>query len=110
MKDNLSEDEVRIETQSLQQQETEKKLLGSLVKKRGHRIWCLNLQNGLIAELGSEDYKKYITFDGIKRTEIVIKDQHLYDFALNKKNAIKVFARRLQNYNPSEILQQHANS
>jgi hypothetical protein len=109
MKDNLSEDEIRIETQSLQQQETEKKFLGSLVKKRGHKIWMLNLENGLISELGDEDYKKYVTFDGVKKTEIIIKGNHLYNFALNKKNAFKVFSRMLANVDPNSILT-HANS
>lgn len=110
MKDNLSEDEIRIETQSLQQQETEKKFLGSLVKKRGHKIWMLNLENGLISELGDEDYKKYVTFEGIKKTEIIIKGNHLYNFALNKKNAFKVFSRMLANVDPNSILRQESAS
>ena len=69
----------------------------------------LNLENGLISELGDEDYKKYVTFEGIKKTEIIIKNNRLYDFALNKKNALKVFARRLANVDPNSILT-HANS
>ncbi len=72
----------------------ESKFLGSVSPSKGHRIFQLNTETGEVTEAHVEG--KLIELpDGRKeiRKQIFVRDKYLYISALNKRNAIKRFAR-----------------
>ena len=81
----------------------ETKFLGSVSPNKGHKIYQLDTETGEISEAHVEG--KIIELpDGRKeiRKQIFVRDKFLYVSALNKRNAIKRFARMakmLDNHN-----------
>jgi len=81
----------------------ETKFLGSVSPSKGHRIYQLDTETGEISEAHVEG--KVIELpDGRKeiRKQIFVRDKFLYVSALNKRNAVKRFARMakmLDNHN-----------
>jgi hypothetical protein len=81
----------------------ENKFLGSVSPSKGHRIYQLDTETGEISEAHVEG--KIIELpDGRKeiRKQIFVRDKFLYVSALNKRNAVKRFARManmLDNHN-----------
>lgn len=72
----------------------ETKFLGSVSPNKGHRIYQLDTETGEISEAHVEG--KIIELpDGRKeiRKQIFVRDKFLYVSALNKRNAVKRFAR-----------------
>lgn len=72
----------------------ETKFLGSVSPNKGHRIYQLDTDTGEISEAHVEG--KLIELpDGRKeiRKQIFVRDKFLYVSALNKRNAVKRFAR-----------------
>ena len=72
----------------------ETKFLGSVSPSKGHRIYQLDTETGEISEAHVEG--KLIELpDGRKeiRKQIFVRDKFLYVSALNKRNAVKRFAR-----------------
>lgn len=72
----------------------ETKFLGSVSPNKGHRIYQLDTETGEISEAHVEG--KVIELpDGRKeiRKQIFVRDKFLYVSALNKRNAVKRFAR-----------------
>lgn len=87
----------------MEKKEPETKFLGSVSPNRGHRLFQLNTETGEVTEAHVEG--KFIEMpDGRKevRKQVFIREKYLYISALNKKNAIKRFARMadmIDNYN-----------
>lgn len=80
--------------EELKNTEPKSNFLGSVTPNRGHRLYQLNTETGEVTEAHVEG--KVIELpDGRKeiRKQIFIRDKYLYVSALNKKNAIKRFAR-----------------
>lgn len=81
----------------------ETKFLGSVSPNKGHKIYQLDTETGEISEAHVEG--KVIELpDGRKeiRKQIFVRDKFLYVSALNKRNAVKRFARMakmLDNHN-----------
>lgn len=81
----------------------ETKFLGSVSPNKGHKIYQLDTETGEISEAHVEG--KIIELpDGRKeiRKQIFVRDKFLYVSALNKRNAVKRFARMarmLDNHN-----------
>lgn len=78
----------------------ESNFLGSISPKKGHRLFQLNTETGEVTEAHVEG--KLIEMpDGRKeiRKQVFIREKYLYISALNKKNAIKRFARMAQMIN-----------
>jgi hypothetical protein len=78
----------------------ESNFLGSISPKKGHRLFQLNTETGEVTEAHVEG--KLIEMpDGRKeiRKQVFIREKFLYISALNKKNAIKRFARMAQMIN-----------
>ena len=74
---------------------TEKKLINSLPLKKGQKVWELNFKTGKIQ---LAEVKWSILLNGAKRGEVIVKDYHIYQVAINLKNANKKFqtaARRM---------------
>ena len=72
----------------------ETKFLGSVSPSKGHRIYQMDTETGEISEAHVEG--KLIELpDGRKgiRKQIFVRDKFLYVSALNKRNAVKRFAR-----------------
>lgn len=72
----------------------ETKFLGSVSPNKGHKIYQLDTETGEISEAHVEG--KIIELpDGRKeiRKQIFVRDKFLYVSALNKRNAVKRFAR-----------------
>ncbi len=84
----------------MEKKEPETKLLGSISPKKGHRLFQLDNETGEVTEAHVEG--KLIEMpNGRKeiRKQVFIRDKFLYISALNKKNAIKRFARMAQMIN-----------
>lgn len=78
----------------------ESNFLGSISPKKGHRLFQLDTETGEVTEAHVEG--KLIEMpDGRKeiRKQVFIREKFLYISALNKKNAIKRFARMAQMIN-----------
>lgn len=84
----------------MEKKEPETKLLGSISPKKGHRLFQLDTETGEVTEAHVEG-KLVEMPDGRKeiRKQVFIRDKFLYISALNKKNAIKRFARMAQMIN-----------
>jgi len=78
----------------------ESNFLGSISPNKGHRLFQLNTETGEVTEAHVEG-KLVEMPDGRKeiRKQVFIRDKYLYISALNKKNAIKRFARMAQMIN-----------
>lgn len=78
----------------------ESNFLGSISPKKGHRLFQLDTETGEVTEAHVEG-KLIETPDGRKeiRKQVFIREKFLYISALNKKNAIKRFARMAQMIN-----------
>ncbi len=78
----------------------ESKFLGSVSPNKGHRLFQLNTETGEVTEAHVEG-KLVEMPDGRKeiRKQVFIREKFLYISALNKKNAIKRFARMAQMIN-----------
>jgi Uma2 family endonuclease len=78
----------------------ESNFLGSISPKKGHRLFQLNTETGEVTEAHVEG-KLVEMPDGRKeiRKQVFIREKYLYISALNKKNAIKRFARMAQMIN-----------
>jgi hypothetical protein len=70
---------------------TEKKLISSLPLKKGQKVWELNFKTGKIQ---LAEVKWDLLFSGAKKGEVIIKDLHIYDVAINLKNANKKFQKK----------------
>ena len=84
----------------MENKEPEAKLLGSISPNKGHRLFQLDTETGEVTEAHVEG-KLVEMPDGRKeiRKQVFIRDKFLYISALNKKNAIKRFARMAQMIN-----------
>jgi hypothetical protein len=84
----------------MEKKEPETKLLGSISPNKGHRLFQLDTETGEVTEAHVEG-KLVEMPDGRKeiRKQVFIRDKFLYISALNKKNAIKRFARMAQMIN-----------
>jgi hypothetical protein len=84
----------------MEKKEPETKLLGSVSPSKGHRLFQLDTETGEVTEAHVEG-KLVEMPDGRKeiRKQVFIRDKFLYISALNKKNAIKRFARMAQMIN-----------
>ena len=74
--------------------------LGSISPNKGHRLFQLNTETGEVTEAHVEG--KIVEMpNGRKeiRKQVFIREKFLYISALNKKNAIKRFARMAQMIN-----------
>ena len=78
----------------------ESNFLGSISPKKGHRLFQLNTETGEVTEAHVEG-KLVEMPNGRKeiRKQVFIREKFLYISALNKKNAIKRFARMAQMIN-----------
>lgn len=79
---------------------SEKKFIGSVVPKRGHKCFEYNLKTGEVLEAEFESKDAFFPVEGEKeingRKTIVRKEGCAYVTALNKKNAIKKVERILK--------------
>jgi len=71
--------------------------LGSVNPSRGHRLYQLDTETGEISEAQIEGRIALLP-DGRQelRKQVFIRDKFLYVSALNKKNAVKRFARMVK--------------
>jgi hypothetical protein len=83
--------DTRIELSVKQQKQIEHQLIGQIVPKEGHRIWEVNKETLEVkeAEFSNITYKMF----GDNKKEIIVKDGFAYIAALNKKNALKQYAK-----------------
>jgi hypothetical protein len=73
------------------------KFVGSVTPSRGHRVYQLDTETGEITEAHVEG--KLIELPNGRneiRKQIFIRDKFLYVSALNKRNAVKRFARMVK--------------
>jgi hypothetical protein len=73
------------------------KFVGSVTPSRGHRVYQLDTETGEITEAHVEG--KIIELPNGRseiRKQIFIRDKFLYVSALNKRNAVKRFARMVK--------------
>ena len=73
----------------------ELKQIGSMRRIPGHKNWKINLTNLRVSELDSDDFERFVHLDGKATTKIIIKENHLYCQALNRKNAYRRFGKML---------------
>jgi hypothetical protein len=81
----------------MEKKEPETKLLGSVSPNKGHRIFQLDTETGEVTEAHVEARIVDLP-NGRKeiRKQVYVRDKFLYISALNKKNAIKRFARMVE--------------
>lgn len=73
------------------------KFVGSVTPSRGHRVYQLDTETGEITEAHVEG--KIVELPNGRteiRKQIFIRDKFLYVSALNKRNAVKRFARMVK--------------
>jgi len=93
--DLLSDPKDKTET-AVHQNIKKKQLITSQRRIPGLKLWRFNLSTGIIQEVGSDEYTSVITMDGQKGRELIVKDNHFYAQALNKKNSIRRFSNFLR--------------
>lgn len=69
----------------------EKKMIATLVICRGHKFYQLNKVTQEITEAEFDDVIVDIKKPEAVKKQLIIKPEHLYTSALNKKNALKHF-------------------
>jgi hypothetical protein len=81
----------KLEISIKQKKQVEKKLIGDIIPHNGHKIYKINKETLEIEEA------KYINttynISGENKKEIIVIDGFEYVSALNKKNALKLFAK-----------------
>lgn len=104
MKLDNFKDEIAI-VNSISDEEEEVKALVymfSIIPKKGQKCYKMDLASGEVSQLDSTDYKEDIIYIGnLKetpkiKTKVIIKENHIYITAINKKNAVKKFKKILQ--------------
>lgn len=112
--ENKNQDKVVIEEQQHVKKLTQ---IDQLIVKPGHKAWQLNLETGVISEAEFKEgefvpqEQKYlyghkglpIKVGGYVKKNLVVKKEHLYCGALNKKTAKKTFIKNF-NVNPHAII------
>lgn len=83
-----------IEVAVPEEQKTQVKYLGSIIPKRGHRIWEVNTTDNsvLLAEFVTQNVDLGKVMDGSQprvSKKILVKQDCVYVSALNKQNALK---------------------
>jgi len=83
--------DTRIEVSVKQQKQIEHQLIGQIIPREGHRIWEVNKETLEVqeAKFSKATYKMF----GDNKKEIIVKDGFAYIAAINKKNALKQYAK-----------------
>jgi predicted nuclease with TOPRIM domain len=81
----------QLEISIKQKKQIEKKLVGDIIPHNGHKIWKINKET---LEIEEAKYLNTAFFIGEEnKKEILVIDGFEYVSALNKKNALKLFAK-----------------
>jgi hypothetical protein len=81
----------QLEVAIKQKKQVEKKLIGDIMPHNGHKIWKINKETLEIEEAKYLNTAFYVGKENKK--EILVTDGFEYVSALNKKNALKLFAK-----------------
>lgn len=81
----------QLEVTIKQKKQVEKKLIGDIMPHNGHKIWKINKETLEIEEAKYLNTAFYVGKENKK--EILVTDGFEYVSALNKKNALKLFAK-----------------
>jgi hypothetical protein len=92
--EQIHKDKVEVSAQAEIPVKSEKKI-ATTNPHAGHSVFKMNLENFLVSSLEEDDYHEYYNFRGAKTTKVVVKQGYIYCTALNKKNAIKKFCKKL---------------
>lgn len=87
----LAENVQVVEKQVIKQ----KKLVGSMSLKRGHKLYMMNSKTFKVSEVTDIKFKKSINLDGSVKKELIMEKDCYYLGALNYPNALKKFANML---------------
>lgn len=84
----------KIEIQVEKQQEIKQEYIGNIMPHNGHTLFEMDLETNEIKEAEFEKELTAIAFDGQQHNKrLVLKPNHIYCSALNKKNAKKHFEK-----------------
>lgn len=81
----------QLEVTIKQKKQVEKKLIGDIVPHNGHKVWKINKETLEIEEAKYLNTAYY--YSEVNKKEILVTDGFQYVSALNKKNALKLFAK-----------------
>lgn len=82
----------KIEIAVKKKQQIEHQLLGKVRPRNGHKVFEINIETLEVNEAKFSPVTALV-FGVVKNKEIIIKKNHVYISALNKKNALKKFSK-----------------